>query len=63
MLEVFLAKYMPGIAEIFKISVDFLSDVHSHLNGVGIPVQMISLPWFMCLYLSLPLEVDILLIS
>lgn len=34
-----------------------LPEIHHHLQDLMIPLQLISLPWFMCLYIgSLPLN-------
>jgi len=45
---------------VFEVLVQtYLPDIYSHLQSVGIPIQLISFPWFMCIYVNcLPLEIS-----
>jgi hypothetical protein len=46
---------------VFEVLVSiYLPEIYHHLEEVGIPIQLISIPWFMCLYINcLPLEVTL----
>jgi len=45
---------------VFEVLVQtYLPNIYSHLESVGIPIQLISFPWFMCIYVNcLPLEIS-----
>ncbi|PRP80199.1 hypothetical protein PROFUN_12157 [Planoprotostelium fungivorum] len=45
---------------VFEVLVQtYLPQIHKHLGRVGIPIQLISFPWFMCIYINcLPLELS-----
>lgn len=38
-----------------------MHNVSKHLEGIGLPIAMVCLPWFLCLFISyVPMEVDLL---
>jgi hypothetical protein len=46
---------------IFEILLSrYLPEIHQHLTGAGIPISMISFPWFLTLFMNVfPLEVSL----